>query len=104
MIQILYRPEQYHIQILGHAQSAPYGHDLICASVSILTYTLAAFIQKLQASGHLADYTVSLQNGHAILACTPFTTISAAPVFDTICMGFQILAENFPENVMFRRE
>lgn len=38
MIKVLITPHK--IQVTGHANTAPYGSDIVCAAVSVLTQTL----------------------------------------------------------------
>lgn len=47
MIEIHIRKNS--IKINGHANSAPKGHDIVCAAVSALTFTLIASLQDLSA-------------------------------------------------------
>ena len=44
MIQAVYDRNENKIAIKGHAYSGEPGHDLICASASMLVYTLAAAV------------------------------------------------------------
>lgn len=103
MIQITYLRDQAAVHLKGHAQNAPLGHDLVCASVSILAYTLAAFVLKLADKGRAENFTASLLPGEAHIACTPTESERSAVtlVFDSICTGFHLLSEQFPENVGF---
>lgn len=79
------------VTLKGHAGSAEYGKDLVCAAVSALALTLAANVEGKE------NAEVSLQPGNSRISCTP----DAAGVFDCICKGFQLLAERFPEHVCF---
>ena len=79
------------VTLKGHAGSAEYGKDLICAAVSALALTLAANVEGKEHAE------VSLQPGSSRISCHP----EAAGIFDCICKGFQLLAERFPEHVCF---
>jgi hypothetical protein len=42
MIEIIFKNEKNHIKgfsVTGHANTAPHGHDIVCAGVSALTQT-----------------------------------------------------------------
>jgi uncharacterized protein YsxB (DUF464 family) len=95
----LFTSSQYRVRIRGHAGFEP-GKDIVCAAVSILTYTLAQKLTDLQAeqkvvcgismeSGN-AEFFVWVRCGHE----QEFET-----VLDTIITGFELLAEKYPEHV-----
>ena len=79
------------VTLKGHAGSAEYGKDLVCAAVSALALTLAANVENLEGAEIL------LEPGNSRISCSP----DAAGMFDCICKGFQLLAEKFPEHVSF---
>ena len=79
------------VSLEGHANSAPYGKDLVCAAVSALMLTLAANMEGKEAAK------IVLQPGNSRISCTP----DEAPIFDCICLGFEMLARRFPEYVCF---
>lgn len=45
MIWIKIRPDG--LAINGHANAAPHGHDVVCAAVSALTFSLVAALHEL---------------------------------------------------------
>ena len=71
MIRASYCRDAPKITVTGHAGSAPHGHDLVCAGVSTLVYTLAFHVQKLERAGLCANAQVRLLPGDAEVACTP---------------------------------
>ena len=79
------------VTLEGHANSDAFGKDLVCAAVSALTLTLAANVENLDGAE------VSLEPGKARITGSP----EAAPVFDCICKGYELLAGKFPEYVCF---
>lgn len=104
MIRIVYRRDGHSVRIRGHAGSGEAGHDLVCAAVSILAYTLASFVLNVEKDG-AADSTALLRSGEAEIACTP-TKEKRGEVtrgMDALCEGFAILAEEFPANVTYER-
>ena len=88
MIRIC-RRDKTSLCVRGHAGSAEYGHDLICAAVSALVVTLAVNLQGFSRKKIL------LESGKADLACP--CTPEAEPVFDCIWKGFKLLAQMYPE-------
>ena len=79
------------VTLEGHACSDVYGKDLVCAAVSALALTLAANVENLEGAEIL------LEPGNSRISCSP----DAAGMFVCICIGFQLLAEKFPEHVSF---
>ena len=105
MIRIVYRRDEHSVRIRGHAGSGEAGHDLVCAAVSILAYTLAAVVLRIEEIGSATHSTAALRSGEAEIACTPAEEKSGeiTRVMDAVCEGFAILAEEFPENAVFER-
>ena len=90
MIQVIYDPEGCRLELQGHAGSAPWGQDLICAGVS----TLALSLQDYAGSRGGSCF---LQAGKGVITCPP----AFREGFDAICQGFRVLSRIFPENVTF---
>lgn len=99
MIQVVYHRDFYRLTVKGHAHSGEAGHDLVCASASILAYTLASQVANLNADGKVNRAIVQLNPGDTEVACTPYNRYKASVklIFDSICAGFELLARNYPE-------
>ena len=103
MIKVTYDRKHTRVVIKGHAKSGEAGHDLVCASASVLAYTLAANISNAKANGYLRNGPVKLETGDADIRCMPRSRYKATMtmVFDTICAGFELLSQNYPENISY---
>ena len=103
MVKVIYHRDRNRVSVTGHAQSGEVGHDLVCASVSILVYTLASFVQNMKNAKQVYNPTAELKEGDALISCDPPTKYknSVTLVFDSICGGFDILAKNCPDNISF---
>lgn len=103
MIRIVYHRKYHRVTVEGHAQSGEIGHDLVCAAVSALAYTLGAAIANMEAAGQVRNAVVDLKSGRAELACRAPHRLNATVtlVFDTVCAGFTLLAGKYRENVSF---
>ena len=103
MIRIVYHRKYHRVTVDGHAQSGEVGHDLVCAAVSALAYTLGASIANMEAAGQVRDAVADFKRGHAELACKAPHRLNATVtlVFDTVCAGFTLLAGKYRENVSF---
>lgn len=87
----------------GHAESGAYGHDLVCASASILAYTLAQNLNMAYAQG-LLKYKPDIKigkSGKAVISCraTDETYAEILHIFLVLQTGYQLLAHNYPNYV-----
>lgn len=100
MIRATYCRKDHSLTVEGHALSAEKGKDLVCASASMLIYTLANFVLNI---GFATDKVTKLEEGDAEVSCKvdPSFDCTVALVFDSICAGFDILAQKYPEYVKF---
>ena len=103
MIRITYHREYGRVTIEGHAYSGDPGHDLVCAGVSTLAYTLAANVGNLEARGMVRRPTIVMEPGKAEIAVTPKPSHKAttALVFQSVCVGFEMLADSYHEYVRY---
>ncbi|MGP1544167.1 MAG: ribosomal-processing cysteine protease Prp [Candidatus Fimenecus sp.] len=93
------------LSVSGHAGSAEKGKDLICASVSILTYTIAQIVQSFYDEKKLKKQpTIKLDDGNAVITCKPRKDIykEALYAYIIIMTGFKILQYNYPEYVQLK--
>lgn len=105
MITAVYNREKHRLTVEGHAGSGEAGHDLVCASASILVYTLAGNVMQLcEDHSRVRRPRITLEEGNAFISCTPVHGMGAVTtlVFDSICSGFDILAEKYPEFISYK--
>lgn len=107
MIQVKFvmDEEQHFVQMIlkGHAGQAEYGHDIICASASILAYTVA---QVVKAMGHHGDLEgepiIDLNEGDATISCRCRDSKDFGELIHTFFVahvGYTLLAHNYPKYV-----
>lgn len=103
MINVTYHRDLNRVTVEGHAKSGEVGHDLVCASASILVYTLASFVNNMRIAKQVYNPTAELKEGDALIYCDAPKKYknSITLVFDSICGGFDILAKNYPDNISF---
>lgn len=103
MIYAVYDRDSNSITVKGHAYSGEPGHDLICASASMLVYTLAASVESMKRHGHISDGVIDIAEGGCVVSCEPYEQFKGAItlIFDSICAGYELLAANYPENVSY---
>ena len=103
MIQVEYFRGKNRVIIRGHAFSGEAGHDLVCAGVSALVYTLAANAEQMQAQGQAKDSRVKLEKGQGVIRCQAAEGCEdmVRRVFEAVCVGFEILSKNFSKNISY---
>ena len=105
MVNITYMsdPTENHIRLIikGHAGQAEKGKDLVCSAVSILTHTVAENVRRL--CKHHIGY-ISLEEGDSevdIFFNSDNEYKEIGGKIEAIATGFELLAESYPENVVF---
>ena len=103
MIQAVYYRRYNRVTVTGHANSAEPGHDLVCASASMLAYTLAVNVANMADHGQVRQPITKLSDGEAEISCNPKSNLknTVTLVFDTICAGFELLANEHPKNISY---
>lgn len=104
-VKIAMVEEYHHIQLTlkGHAGQAEHGQDIVCASASILAYTVAQIVKAMEQHGDLVGKpTINLDEGDAMISCR----CREADVFGELVhtffvahVGYLLLAHNYPEYV-----
>ena len=89
--------------VKGHAGQAEIGNDIVCASASILTYTLAQIVLFADEDGELAETpTVDLKSGDATISFRSKNDeifANMLPTIFTISVGYRLLAQEHPQYV-----
>ena len=103
MIDVVYHRKYHRLTVEGHACSGEHGHDLVCASASILAYTLAASVANMSAAKQIREPVIELKEGSGQIACKAIRRFEAPVtlIFDTLCAGYELLANNYPEYISY---
>jgi uncharacterized protein YsxB (DUF464 family) len=90
------------LTLKGHAGQADIGHDIVCASCSILAYTVAQIVKYEGDNGGLkAPPKIMLEKGEAVISCEP-TEERYAEILHSYYVaevGYTLLAHNYPQFV-----
>ena len=96
------RDGSIHMTLQGHAGAAPKGEDLVCASATMLVYTVAQAVQFMFEQGMLKKKPkISIKEGNAAVIAMP-TEETYAEVLHTFWVaqcGVHVLARNYPQYV-----
>ena len=103
MIQVVYHRNFHRLSITGHAGAAEPGYDLVCASASMLAYTLAANVANMADNGQVREPVMKMNEGDAEISCNPRHNLKASVtlVFDSVCVGFELLAHDYPQYISY---
>ena len=107
MINVTFRKHDatryLRLTVKGHAGQADMGHDVVCASASILAYTVAQIVKTMEHHGDLKGKPyVELGSGDATIVCrckNDDIYAEAAHTFFVAQVGYQLLAYNYPQYV-----
>jgi uncharacterized protein YsxB (DUF464 family) len=91
------------LHVKGHAGQNTPGNDIVCASASILAYTLAQNIKMSEERGHLKySPKIKLKEGDSIITCRAKDEETYAEILHTFLViqtGYMLLAHNYPQYV-----
>lgn len=90
------------LELTGHANSASYGRDLVCASASILAYTVAQSAISMEQRHELReppDISLDPGNSHIRLLPTAQRYHDCVQLFAFAHTGYRLLAHKYPDYV-----
>ena len=90
------------LRLNGHAGMAEKGEDTMCASASILAYTVAQSLMFMHEEGGLEEKPlIRLNSGDAEITAIPKHTSynEALHIFFVAQVGYSLLAHNYPQYV-----
>ena len=95
MIKILIgrNDERFTLRCHGHACYAPAGQDIVCASVTVLCYTLIENLPPDKWSGRMDE-------GDIYISCECGPQSKERRAFEVIVKGLKMVASGYPANVM----
>lgn len=89
------------MKVKGHAGTAPKGEDLVCASATMLVYTVAQAMTFYHEQGYLKEKPkIKIREGKASIHVIPKEDYYAETLhsFWVAQCGAHVLAKNYPEN------
>ena len=104
-VNIGYRSDRREcaLKVKGHAGQAEVGQDIVCASASILAYTVVQIVKAMDSHKDLEETpTVNLESGDAIVLCRAKDDYLYSEVLHTFFVvqtGYALLAHNYPQYV-----
>ena len=90
----------YHLKTEGHADYAEVGYDIVCASVSVLFYTLANYLEQIG-----ADDLVGTDEDDFLIECKALYQDEAVhTAFRMTVFGLSLISEQYPNNISITEE
>ena len=90
------------LKVEGHAGQDKKGHDIVCSAASILTYTIAQYLQYIHNRGGLKKKPrIDIKDGDALIIAKPTEEFMAEVLnaFFVAEVGYSLLAQNYPQYV-----
>lgn len=91
------------LRVIGHAGQAEAGQDIVCASASILSYTVAQIVKDMGVRERLKNKPViELKDGCATITCAckdEESYYEALSAYNVAQVGYALLAHNYPQYV-----
>ena len=89
--------EKLSLRLKGHAGYAEIGKDIVCASASILAYSLATIVGDFGINSN-----INLESGNTTIECEctdhPLMDV-VRDAFNFANVGYSLLAHNYPQYV-----
>lgn len=90
------------LKVKGHAGMNNKGHDIVCSAASILTYTIAQYLQYADKQNGLRRKSrINIKDGDALIVAFPTEEYMGEVLnaFFVAEVGFSLLAQNYPQYV-----
>lgn len=91
------------LKLKGHAGQAQVGKDIVCASATMLAYTVAQMVKYMETDDKVTrGSTIRLKKGNIEVTCRCNTDEGYAEALHTYFVaqvGYSLLAHNYPQYV-----
>ena len=103
MLKVVYHKAYNRLTVSGHADAGEIGHDLVCAAASILAMTLGENVKHMEEVRAVRNPIIRIAEGDAEISCaaSPAYRNVVMQTFQAVIVGFEILADKFPDNISF---
>ena len=99
MISVRFTKEgnKLSLRVEGHARYAEHGKDIVCASATMLAFTVAQYVKMAHENGDLVSPAeIKLSSGDTFVSCEPNeeTRVETQNMFSFARLGYQLLQHN----------
>ena len=97
MVRAKYTVEDstHTLVVLGHANFAEYGKDIVCAGISSLVQALIGWIEENSYKANCIS--IDTKDGEVIISCDGGEDIAA--VFNMVVIGLEQISDSYPDHL-----
>lgn len=103
MISVIYDRWDFTLTVRGHANTAEYGHDLVCAAASVLLHTYSAAADLLYNRGYVKRINRDIANGQSCIGVEvlPDYVDVVRLALDSVVSGYEFLSARYEDAIEF---
>ena len=92
--------KKHTLVVLGHANYAEYGKDIVCAGVSALVQALVGWVDNADCVVECID--IDRHNNEVTVSCFGGKDVEAA--FSVAYIGLEQIAESYPDHLQIEKD
>lgn len=103
MISVIYDRQDFTLTVRGHANTAEYGHDLVCAAASVLLHTYSAAADLLYNRGYVKRINRDISSGNSSIGVevAPDYVDVVRLALDSVVSGYEFLSARYEDAIEF---
>lgn len=103
MISVIYDRQDFTLTVRGHANTAEYGHDLVCAAASVLLHTYSAAADLLYNRGYVKRINRDIESGKSSIGVEvlPDYIDVVRLALDSVVSGYKFLSTRYEDAIEF---
>lgn len=103
MISVIYDRQDFTLTVRGHAKTAEYGHDLVCAAASVLLHTYSAAADLLYNRGYVKRIDRDVESGKSCIGVEvlPDYVDVVRLALDSVVSGYEFLSARYEDAIEF---
>ena len=103
MISVIYDRQNFTLTVRGHANTAEYGHDLVCAAASVLLHTYSAAADLLYNCGYVKHINRDISSGKSCIGVevAPDYVDVVRLALDSVVSGYEFLSARYEDAIEF---
>lgn len=103
MISVIYDRQNFTLTVRGHAKTAEYGHDLVCAAASVLLHTYSSAADLLYNRGYAKHINRDISSGNSSIGAEVLPDYDEVVrlALDAVVSGYEFLAARYPDAIEF---
>ena len=99
-VEVTVTPAQITIEMIGHADYAEKGNDIVCSAISTLEYIVAGWCEMNPEKAIVKKY--EIEPGYSFMKLIPIGN-DVYNIVEAAVIGFMGIAERYPENIKLKK-